>query len=196
MKDLIGLVSGKLTVIKYHGLKNNRPTWLCKCLCGNEVLVTTSHLTSKNPEHNTRSCGCLRIETRTGKFLKTVCKRGHDLKPENLYFDTRGKRSCLECRKMHQKQRPARRPDYLKKYGLTLEKYDQLLEEQGGGCAICHEPPTGRRLHVDHDHNCCDKGCENCVRGLLCQMCNQALGMLRDDVKLLSAAIQYLNKRK
>lgn len=27
-----------------------------------------------------------------------------------------------------------------------------MLSDQGGKCKICGKPPTGRRLHVDHDH--------------------------------------------
>lgn len=37
-------------------------------------------------------------------------------------------------------------------YGISLGEYNQMLAEQGGCCAICKKPPTGRRLHVDHDH--------------------------------------------
>ena len=40
-----------------------------------------------------------------------------------------------------------------KTYGVGLDWYDCQLRIQGGGCAICHKPPTGRRLHVDHDHS-------------------------------------------
>ncbi|WP_430381696.1 endonuclease domain-containing protein [Yersinia pestis] len=31
------------------------------------------------------------------------------------------------------------------------------------------------------------------VRGLLCHNCNRALGLLKDNVKSLQAAIEYLN---
>ena len=40
-----------------------------------------------------------------------------------------------------------------KTYGVSLDWYDQKFKEQGGGCAICHKPPTSRRLHIDHDHS-------------------------------------------
>src|ERR1700678_598590 len=64
----------------------------------------------------------------------------------------------------------------LNRYGTTPVAYDKQLEEQDGHCALC--PSTtgdaGRRLHVDHDHDCCKlsppKGrtCGKCNRGLLC----------------------------
>lgn len=49
----------RLTVIKQ--VKNSNfhdRKWLCKCICGNIITVTTNHLTSKH----TSSCGCLRKE--------------------------------------------------------------------------------------------------------------------------------------
>ena len=53
--------------------------------------------------------------------------------------------------------------------GVTDAEYDRLLSAQGGGCAICGNPPKTRRLHVDHDHK------TGRVRGLLCHRCNRAL---------------------
>lgn len=73
------------------------------------------------------------------------------------------------------------RRSYLKrKYGLAHGEYEAMLVTQGGACAICQrKPPKGKVLHVDHDHSCCPGkiSCGKCVRGLLCQVCNQrALG--------------------
>jgi len=82
----------------------------------------------------------------------------------------------------------ANRKSHLKrKFGLTEAEYDELLADQGGGCAICGEPPAdGVSLHVDHDH---DTGA---VRGLLCMRCNNALGLFREDAALLTEAAHYL----
>lgn len=57
-------------------------------------------------------------------------------------------------------------------YGLDREAYQALLAKQGGACAICHTPPNGRVLDVDHDH------ITNIVRGLLCRRCNLAVGYI------------------
>jgi len=75
-----------------------------------------------------------------------------------------------------------------RRYGLTQTQYDTLKELQGGRCAICRQPPTGKRtrLHVDHDHGTGE------VRGLLCNLCNVALGSMHDDPAILRAAIVYL----
>ena len=80
------------------------------------------------------------------------------------------------------------RANYLKrKYGMTLEDYDRLLVEQGGGCAICGRPPRDDiALHVDHDHE------TGRVRGLLCFPCNNTLGDFGDDPIRLYVAAAYL----
>jgi hypothetical protein len=49
------------------------------------------------------------------------------------------------------------------KHGITVDEYEALLAEQGGGCAICKRPPRDDiSLHVDHDHK------TGARRGLLC----------------------------
>jgi hypothetical protein len=49
------------------------------------------------------------------------------------------------------------------------DRYDELLELQGGVCAICGAKPGTRRLHIDHDHKTME------LRGLLCHRCNRYL---------------------
>ena len=77
------------------------------------------------------------------------------------------------------------------RYGITKERYDELLAEQGGGCAICGTSEPGGRdkvWQVDHCHN------SNKVRGLLCGLCNRGLGQFRDDVDRLRSAVRYLER--
>jgi len=74
-------------------------------------------------------------------------------------------------------------------YGLAPDEYEAMTS---AGCAVCG---SHNRLHVDHDHSCCDgrsRGCGNCVRGILCSTCNTGIGFLRDDPALLRKAIAYL----
>lgn len=56
MKDLTGVKTGSLTVIKYLGVtKNTKHTvWECKCDCGNIKNYTTAEL------NRNKSCGCKR----------------------------------------------------------------------------------------------------------------------------------------
>jgi len=83
------------------------------------------------------------------------------------------------------------RDRYLKrKYGISVQIYDQMLKHQGLVCAICqNRPKPGRNLHVDHDH-----GGHRLVRGLLCFRCNkQIVGRHRDSF-LLHSACEYLER--
>jgi hypothetical protein len=58
-KDLTGQKFGRLIVVKRAGTDNHRnSTWLCKCVCDNEVIVNRCNLKSGN----TKSCGCLNKE--------------------------------------------------------------------------------------------------------------------------------------
>lgn len=80
-----------------------------------------------------------------------------------------------------------KRKDQLRKYGLTVEQYDQMFRQQSGVCAICKQPEVQRRnLSVDHKHG------TTIVRGLLCVRCNAAIGQLRDDPMYATAAADYL----
>jgi hypothetical protein len=77
----------------------------------------------------------------------------------------------------------------LAKYGLTVENYEQMLDEQEGVCKACKEPPaTSYSLHVDHCHT------TGRNRGLLCFRCNTTLGKVEDRVDLLEALIDYLKE--
>lgn len=77
-------------------------------------------------------------------------------------------------------------------YGITLQDYDDMLEEQDGCCAICGtDDPKGKgRFHVDHCHDTLT------VRGLLCHHCNLMLGHAKDDVDTLLNAVEYLRHTK
>ena len=61
------------------------------------------------------------------------------------------------------------------KYGMGIDEYEHLLQQQGGVCAICHRAPVDRALHVDHDHT------TGQVRGLLCAGCNIGMGYFNDN---------------
>lgn len=74
-----------------------------------------------------------------------------------------------------------------RKFGITLETYDEMLAAQEGVCGICERPPRDDiSLHVDHEHG------TGRVRGLLCFRCNNALGDFEDDAVLLLRAADYV----
>ena len=73
----------------------------------------------------------------------------------------------------------------MQRFKRTPEWYEETLASQGGHCALCSTEPKEKRLNVDHDHKCCPcvgtrYTCGKCVRGLLCDICNQKLGFLEN----------------
>lgn len=84
-----------------------------------------------------------------------------------------------------------------RKFNITLEEYKNLLEEQGGVCAICGEKERVVRraksgqemLAVDHCHE------TGKIRGLLCFKCNTGIGALGDSIEGLERALNYLRRQ-
>lgn len=75
-----------------------------------------------------------------------------------------------------------------RRYGITIEFYNSLIEHQKGVCAICLKKPE--KFHVDHSHE------TGIVRALLCNKCNTSLGLLQEDIDIFHRAIEYLQKHK
>lgn len=87
------------------------------------------------------------------------------------------------CKASRDKVGGSRTYHLTRRYGMTAEEADYLLEAQGGLCAICLAASAG---HVDHDH------VTGNVRALLCFNCNGGLGQFRDDPAVLRAAADYV----
>ena len=83
-----------------------------------------------------------------------------------------------------------------KEFGITAQKYVDMLESQGGVCLICSKPERAtdgnsgktRDLAIDHCHTTMK------VRGLLCSHCNRGIGLMCDDPNMLRKAADYLEK--
>ena len=76
------------------------------------------------------------------------------------------------------------------KYNIDLNKYNEMFNGQHGNCAICglHQSELKLSLSVDHGHD------TNCVRGLLCNNCNMAIGLLKESTDILIRAVDYLKR--
>jgi hypothetical protein len=76
-------------------------------------------------------------------------------------------------------------------HGKTRAEIHAILERQGFQCAICAATRHhGAGWHGDHDHK------TGAFRGVLCRGCNVGLGNFKDKVKLLRAAILYLERHE
>ncbi len=69
-KDETGKTYGKLTVLRFEGMRKGQPYFVCRCNCGREVSVRGPNLRSGN----TRSCGCSRKKSGNRQRGKMVLK--------------------------------------------------------------------------------------------------------------------------
>ena len=100
------------------------------------------------------------------------------------------KRKMLERVARWQKNNPKRRRFIVLKhaYGITESAYRELERQQDGRCAVCRGGlwPGKRWLSVDHCHT------TGSIRGLLCDGCNQAIGLFRENPDTMRAAAAYI----
>ena len=118
-----------------------------------------------------------------------------------LFKGNRHSAKCKECTKATRIEYGKANPEKIrnnnlrKAFGITAEQYDEMFAAQGGVCAICgqqsrtkHGNGKTRKLAVDHDHETGE------VRGLLCMACNRAMGLLKDNPRVLRRAADYLEQ--
>ena len=78
-------------------------------------------------------------------------------------------------------------------YGITLEQFNTMLEEQEYKCGNsgCDTKLNGKgNTHVDHDHSY-EKGDPAGVLRLLCNLCNVARGYLKNDIERMRGMMEY-----
>jgi len=133
----------------------------------------------------TKICTKCKEEKNFSKFCKSSKAK------DGLNWECRGcqsKRNKKLTAKPEVKKRRAKM--YLsKRYGLTLEDYNSMLQKQQGCCAMCgrHWTNFSKRFHVDHNHK------TGKIRSLLCVGCNIGLGFVEKS-GFVNMAKKYLKK--
>ena len=84
---------------------------------------------------------------------------------------------------------------FKKRYNITPQEYEAMLEAQNYKCAICDKKAEDNKrgdriesLNIDHCHK------TKQIRGLLCHQCNSGLGHFKDNTEFLLKAVDYLSK--
>lgn len=124
-----------------------------------------------------------------------VCKTCNvEKSKDSFYLHNRACKACCTLKayewrsKNPEAVKKTRRKAKLKKYyGISLDEYDKMLANQNGVCAVCSKEHTRRPLNVDHCHS------TGKIRGLLCDKCNMALGLLEDSKEIIQNLERYLN---
>jgi hypothetical protein len=120
----------------------------------------------------------------------------HRVYCRKYYHDKHANPIVLAAHSERIRQYRKRNPDKVldatlrRKFGVGIEIYTKLLEEQSGACAVCKVSFDDTVPNVDHNHT------TQKMRGLLCMNCNIALGHVKDSVEVLESAIEYLKKYK
>ena len=132
---------------------------------------------------------------------KLYCNRGHERTPESVDANW----ACKKCKRINssasekanrternayraawRKEHPNedRASSYKTHYGEPIENKIACLEAQGYKCANqgCLKPIDMTSGHQDHNHETEER------RGVLCQKCNQALGLLKDNSTVISGS--------
>ena len=122
----------------------------------------------KTPEHRARY-----NENRNAKYKGCAVTREA----------TRAK--VKEWQRLNPEKRKAQR---IKKYGLTLDQFNDMRRSQGDKCAICAS--AVEKFHIDHCH------ATGVVRGLLCESCNMGIGKFYDNPEWLESAARYVREKK
>lgn len=110
------------------------------------------------------------------------CPKGHYKK----YVTTN---NCVECNNQQREKRKnqAKLMRIQKLYGLTLEAIQTMLFSQNNSCEIC-KTNIKNGYHIDHCHK------SGKVRSLLCQKCNQAIGLLDESEEKMQSAVNYIKR--
>lgn len=111
---------------------------------------------------------------------KATCREWNKNNPDKMK---------AKSKKWNNRNRLKNREAFLKrKFNMTLEDYDILLQKQDSKCKICKIDALdlGKLLYVDHCHS------TGKVRGLLCPTCNSGIGLLKESTEILESAIKYL----
>lgn len=72
-----------------------------------------------------------------------------------------------------------------REYGISLDDYNKLKEQQNNKCACCGEE---KFLVIDHCHT------HGNVRELLCNRCNTVVGMCEENIDIVLKIRDYIEK--
>lgn len=125
-------------------------------------------------------------------WCSETCKHVMNGNPKRLKRHLEGKPE--DAASITEARRGRQRWGLKRDFGMTVEQYEAMHENQNGLCAICEKPETAknnfdtsaRKLAVDHDH------ATGKIRALLCTRCNTMLGLADDATATLAKAIEYL----
>jgi hypothetical protein len=164
------------------------------------------------------------VAAKAAQQPRTHCRRGHELVGDNVKVRaTDGVQICRECERLRS---AARRGDHAartalanekrdrrrqglsrdrghylrRKYGLTLERFEALLDAQGGACGACGTELVLDQVNTDAaacvDRAACVDQCatSGAIRGIVCRRCQNVIARLAGDADLAGRIAEHLRR--
>jgi len=146
-KDRVGERIGRLTIVSEAPRnKQSRPSWICKCDCGNEVTRSGGDLY----HGGSASCGCLRRETSAAIGAATV-RHGHSgSNPDGTRAISREYKSYMS---MKQRCGNPNAPNYHLYGGRGISICDRWLGEKGFEAFLSDMGARPQRSSLDREDN-------------------------------------------
>lgn len=147
---------------------------------------------------NRKTCRACKynIELFRIKGLKQCPKCLSAKDPSEFYFKgttLKQRRSiCILCTQKYERLPDSRERNRINsrksQTGFTPQLWQLAIQLQESRCAICRISldPKSKQTHADHCHR------TKKPRGVLCSKCNTALGLLNDDIDVITRAAAYL----
>jgi hypothetical protein len=143
-------------------------------------------------------CKTCNIEKDTSEFPVAKTRLGHKRECRTCYAEYMRGYYKRYPQQYDRHKKYVRKNDILykvayAKHHITEERFYELRDMYDGKCHACKDRSG---TCIDHDHSCCTGpwSCGVCVRGILCNWCNSALGQMNDDIDQLNKLIDYLNR--
>jgi len=118
----------------------------------------------------------LKYKKYNNEYQKKYIKNGKGKKNHNKYNKSKKGKAFIQ-------------KSFLKRtYNITIEEYKKIKTNQNNKCAICNIDLYKEKSCIDHNH------INGKVRGILCRSCNWGIGHLKDNIKIIQSAVDYLKK--
>ncbi|TES92002.1 MAG: hypothetical protein E3J87_06400 [Candidatus Cloacimonadota bacterium] len=149
--------------------------------------------------NNNKVCSkCKKEKSFSGFYNKSSAKDGKNSQCRDCRLDyvRNNRESILATRRKYNSKDTTRRKTNARNHGMTIEEYDNFFAVRNYQCEVCGmtQKESYRLFNVDLCIDHCHTTGEN--KGLLCNVCNPAGGMLKDDPDLAFRLWRYLERTR
>lgn len=153
IQDLTGRTFGKLCVVSYCGRGKHRTTlWRCRCVCGNNSVVTGENLRLKNGL-GVRSCGCSkksRTPSLNPEYTTWRSMRQRVLNPKSSSYANYGARGITICERWMKFENFLSDMGKKPSPGMSLERINNDAGYEPENCKWDTQKKQTRNMRCNH----------------------------------------------